>query len=156
MSTIATDVLDGEKRPEACNATRWNSQLKRIRSVLNIPEQRLAEVEGAPCLTAHDRNILRDIVEILTPFEEATDFAQLENILPAGYVLPCIQGLRHQLQNMISKYHSRFVRTLKDSFERCVLDCEHNTIYIHAAILDPRFKLRWCKDEAEKSFSNKN
>ena len=149
-STIATDVLNGEKRPQACNATRWNSQLKMIRSILTIPDRKLAEVEDAPRLTAHERNLLCDIVEILTPFEEATDFAQLENIPPAGYVLPCIRGLRHQLQNMISKYHSGFVRALKESFERRMPDYEHNITYIHAAILDPRFKLRWCRDEAEK------
>ena len=29
-STIAADVPNGEKRPKACNATRWNSQLKMI------------------------------------------------------------------------------------------------------------------------------
>lgn len=150
-STIAADVLNGEKKPEACNATRWNLQLKMIRSVLTISEEKLAQVEGVPCLTAHDRNILHDIIEILTPFEEATDFAQLENIPPAGYVLPCIRGLRHQLQKMTSKYHSGFIRGLKESFEKRMIDYEQNTTYIHAAILDPRFKLRWCKDVAEKS-----
>lgn len=149
-STIAADVLNGEKKPEACNATRWNLQLKMIRSVLTISEEKLAQV-GVPCLTAHDRNILHDIIEILTPFEEATDFAQLENIPPAGYVLPCIRGLRHQLQKMTSKYHSGFIRGLKESFEKRMIDYEQNTTYIHAAILDPRFKLRWCKDVAEKS-----
>lgn len=137
-STIAADVLNGEKRPEACNATRWNLQLKMIRSVLTISEEKLAQVEGVPCLTAHDRNILYDIIEILTPFEEAMDFAQLENIPPAGYVLPCIRGLRHQLQKMTSKYHSL---GLKESFEKRMIDYKQNTTYIHAAILDPHFKM---------------
>ena len=38
-STIdsATDVLDGQKRLQPDNITRWNSQLKMIRSLLILP-----------------------------------------------------------------------------------------------------------------------
>lgn len=77
-STIAADVLENEKRPQNENATRWNSQLKMIKSVLSIPESKLSEIHDAPKLTAHERNILQDIVSILAPFEQATDFAQIE------------------------------------------------------------------------------
>ena len=52
---------------------------------------------------------------------------------------------------MTSKYHSGFICGLKESFEKRMIDYEHNTTYIRAAILDPCFTLRWCKDEAEKS-----
>ena len=89
-STVAADTLEGEKRLQADNVTRWNSQLKMIRSVLSIPASKLSEVEGIPTLTAHDRNLLQDILEILTPFEEATDFVQVECVPSAGYVLPCV------------------------------------------------------------------
>ena len=65
MSTIAANVLNGEKRSEACNATQWNSQLKMILSVLTISEDKLAQVEGVTCLTAHERNILHYNIEIL-------------------------------------------------------------------------------------------
>ena len=41
--------------------TRWNSQLKMIRSVLSVPESKLAELVEAPKLTSHERNILKDI-----------------------------------------------------------------------------------------------
>ncbi len=60
-STVAADTLEGEKRLQADNVTRWNSQLKMIRSVLSIPASKLSEVEGIPTLTAHDRNLLQDI-----------------------------------------------------------------------------------------------
>ena len=68
-STIAADVLKDEKRLQADNVTRWNSQLKMIRSVLAIDERKLLEFDDAPKLTTHERNILHDLVEILTPFE---------------------------------------------------------------------------------------
>ena len=63
-STIATDLLKDEKRLQADNVTRWNSQLKMVRYVLSIPEIKLSGLEGAPKLTTHERNLLRDIVEI--------------------------------------------------------------------------------------------
>lgn len=62
-----------------------------IRSVLSIPELKLSQLEGAPTISSHDRNILKDI-KILTPFEEATEFAQVNCVPFAGYVLPCIKG----------------------------------------------------------------
>lgn len=53
-STVATYVLDGQKRLQPDNIKRWNSQLKMIRSMLLLPERKLSELEGAPTLTAHD------------------------------------------------------------------------------------------------------
>ena len=85
-STVAADVLRGEKRLQASNTTRWNSQLKMIRSIFEVPESKLAELEEAPKLTTHEKNVLRDIMEILTPFEEATDFVQIGCIPSAGHV----------------------------------------------------------------------
>ncbi len=86
-SIVAADTLEGEKRLQADNVTRWNSQLKMIRSVLSIPASKLSEEETIPTLTAHDRNLLQDI---FTPFKEATDFVQVECVPSAGYVLPCV------------------------------------------------------------------
>ena len=132
------------------NITRWNSQLKMIRSVLCIPESKLSELDGAPKLSAYDRNVLRGIVEILTPFEEATASMQVDYVPSAGYVLPCIKGLSHHLKGMVSKYHSALVNGLKSSLERRMPYYEGNEIYILAAMLDPKFKLRWCSNHLER------
>ena len=140
-STVAADVLQHDKRLQACNSTRWNSQLKMIRSVLSVPESKLAELVEAPKLTSHERNILKDICEILTPFEEATDFVQTSCVPSAGYVLPCIRGLNHHMQAISSKYHSTFVLALKESLRKRLSYFEEKEVYITAAILDPRFKL---------------
>ena len=91
-------------------------------------------------------------MEILTPFEEATDFAQIEDYPSAGYVLPCIRDLKHQLANLITKpYHSSFVLSLKDSLTRRMAIYETMNDYILVAILDPRFKLLWCQDDDEET-----
>ena len=62
-----------------------------IMSVLKLPESKLAEIHDAPKLTSHERNILQDIVKILLPFEEATDFVQVSCVPSAGYVLPVFE-----------------------------------------------------------------
>ena len=149
-STIATDILEGEMRLQIDHATRWNSQLKMVRSVLSIPEFKLSLLEGAPSISAHDRNILKDMIDILGPFEEATDFVQVNCVPSAGYVLPCVKGLQHHLDRCASKYHSSFVAALKASLQIRVPHFEENETYILAAMLDPRFKLRWCKSDSNK------
>ena len=65
-STIAMETLENEKTLQLANATRWNSQLKMIRSILSIQSSKLALVE-APQLTAHERNIMKDIVDMSYP-----------------------------------------------------------------------------------------
>uniref|UniRef100_A0A1X7VE61 hAT-like transposase RNase-H fold domain-containing protein n=1 Tax=Amphimedon queenslandica TaxID=400682 RepID=A0A1X7VE61_AMPQE len=85
-STIATDILIGEARLQASNITRWNSLLKIIRAILKVPDSKFAKLEDAPILTAQDRNILNDMVEILMPFEEATDTVRISCIPSARYI----------------------------------------------------------------------
>jgi hypothetical protein len=107
-----------------------------VRSILAIPATKLDSID-APKLTAYEQNIKRDIIEILTPFEEATDFAQVENCPSADYILPCIRGLEHQLNSMVSKYHSSFVIALQCSLVKRMAVYDTKKDYIVAAILDP-------------------
>lgn len=150
-STIATDFLEGEKRLQMYTSTRWNSQLKMLRSILSIPQEKLAELndERAPKLTSYERKMITELLEILVPFEEATDFAQTENIPSSGYVVPCIRGMSHELAKLHRKYNSSFVRNLNSSFERRLLHLQDHQTFRLAAMLDPRFKLRW-RTDAEK------
>lgn len=155
-STIATDILEGTIRLQADNVTRWNSQLKMIKSVLSISSDifiKLIELDGAPKLNSQDINLLQDIVEILEPFAEATDFVQVGCVPSSGYILPCIKGLQHHLKSMVSKYHSSFVIGLRQSLDKRMPYFEKKDAYIEAAALDSRFKLRWCSDEIEKQVS---
>ena len=104
-STVANELLEKEKRMQAPNKTRWNSQLKMIRSVLTVPNSKLTELDIPQKLTTYERNVLEELVTILTPFEEATDFAQTKRYPSAGYVLPCIKGLRNHVVNLSTMYH---------------------------------------------------
>lgn len=112
--------------------------------------QNTSTIDGAPTLSVYDRNILRDMLEIFEPFEEATDCAQRQNTVYASLIIRCIRGLRFYLDHMESKYNCTLGTRLKQSVEKRLMKYEDRKVYVLATILDPRFKLDWCKDEEEK------
>ena len=144
-SIYATDILEGEKRLQAANATRWNSQLRMIRSVLGAPEEKLKQLDIQQ-LTAYERKLLQELCSVLSPFERATNMVQQENNVSASLTVPVTLGLKHQLQQISTTY--KMVTTLKSSIQERLSHYEDDDSYLTAAALDPRFKLRWC--DAEK------
>ena len=51
-SVNASEILESEKRLQATNVTRWNSQLKMVRSVLRVPDEKLISLDTqtlTPC-----------------------------------------------------------------------------------------------------------
>lgn len=101
VNFIRKSVIDTEEvykavgfRLVAKNITRWNSQCKMIRSVVNAFEKdpmlpnRLNATKKNPKLTAMDIKILKEILLILEPFEEVTDnfqadFETIGSVVPA-------------------------------------------------------------------------
>ena len=99
---------------------------------------------ACPQLSVYERSLLKDFVEILTPFEEATDFTQKQNSVSVSFIIPGIRGLRKAIEMMNVKYNSDMLSTLKNSLNRRMEIYEQREHYIYAAILDPRFKFDWC------------
>ena len=79
-SQKATEILEGERRLQPKNDTRWNSQLISINSIVNVPEDKLNLLETAH-FTTYERKMLQDLVNILTPFQEATNLTQGQNVI---------------------------------------------------------------------------
>ena len=150
-STLATEILENENKLQFANQTRWNSQLKMVRSILTIPVKKL-NMLNTSMLTLYERNVLNELLDILSPFEEATDLAQLDNHVNAGFIIPCIIGLKFKLDNLRLnvKFDKKLVDELKQSLTRRMEQYENDSTFILASILDPRFKLEWCLTEAEK------
>lgn len=120
-SVHATDILEGEKRFQAYNATRWNSQLRMIRSVLGAPEEKLKQIDVQK-LTAYERKHLQELCTILTPFERVTDLVQQENNISKSLTEPMTIGLKHQLQQISSIYSNKMMTTLKSLVHKRLSD----------------------------------
>ena len=148
-STVAADVLIGENSLQSSVPTRWNSQPIMIKSILEVDQNKLNALNTAK-LAAYERNTLKDFVEILSPFEEATDIALIENKVSSSLVIPCRRGIRGQLSTLRMKYSNALVKELAESVELRLTIYESEDTYTTASILDPRFKLKWCKDGNER------
>ena len=147
-SIHATEILEEEKRLQNANATRWNSQLIMIRSILNIPEEKLNKLDTVH-LTTYERKLLQELCTVLKPFEHATQLVQHEKSVTASMTIPVTRGLQHQLQQISAVYNMKMVTTLKTSIDRRLSHYGQDDVFITAAVLDPRFKLRWCTPQEQ-------
>ena len=91
------------------------------------------------------------MVDILAPFQQATDFAQKQNSVSGSGVIPCVVGLECQLKSLSSKYNTKMLKTLRSSVEKRLKPYLEKNCYRLATMLDPRFKLLWCTTTSEKS-----
>ena len=114
-----------------------------LRSILRIPEDKLNSLNTVH-LSAYDRNILHDIVEILTPFETATHCIQGDRVVTSSMVVPCVRVLKKTLQSLSQKFSSWFVTQLYSFLDKRLTCYEESDTFLTAAALDPRFKLKWC------------
>ena len=147
-SIHASELVDGEKRLQTATATRWNSQLTMIRSVLNIPDEKMEKLDVQQ-LTAYERKILAELCSFLPPFERATMMVQQSSSTSASLTIPVTLGLKHQLKQISCTYNNAMVSRLRNSIDNRLSHYETDESYLMAAILDPRFKIRWCKKETE-------
>ena len=148
-STVASDHLDDFNRVQAANYTRWNSQIKMIRSLLKIPAEKLKQLDCDHQLSAYERSVLKDLVEILTPFEQATDEVQGEKYVTSSLVAPLARGLRLTIDSLQSKFNCGLLTALKESFGRRMAKFEESEVFQTAAVLDPRNKTAWCSTQQE-------
>lgn len=153
-STLATDALEGGHKLQPANATRWNSQLKMLRSVFNVPSDVLAELHCPIQLTSYELQIIQELCEVLEPFDEATDRCQAEKEVTSSFVIPCVRGLKHAIKNMKMTGNKKVVSTLQYSLEKHLTKFEDMDCFQMAAPLDPRFKLDWCVGEEQITTKN--
>ena len=155
-SVNASEFLEDQKRLQASNTTRWNSQFYMLNSILSVSEDKLNSLECSVKLTAYERKLLQELCTILQPFEEATLEVQKEHTVSASLAVPLTVALKNQMQSISSTYNSKMVTTLKSSLQKRMSKYEEDENFITAAILDPRFKMSWCFSEntRERHISN--
>ncbi|KAJ4926019.1 hypothetical protein JOQ06_008204 [Pogonophryne albipinna] len=170
-STTFKDVFDaefGEQRGiPAAVTTRWNSTLRQVKAVLRCEHPKLCRVlEKAGhkelLFTAREWNVLKELVDIMNPFGEATDLTQGEKIVTISSVVPSVLSLNHHLEKLKPqvRFLSSLVRSLQVSLKKrfggifinvkmATLTQDGTTapfsdpVYLKAAALDPAFSLMW-------------
>ena len=143
-SHTSSQLLKEYNKLKANIPTRWNSQIKMVRSVLEIPADIIDTVPSTVKLGAADRQILDEFIYIMRPFEMATDINQGDNYITASTVVPTILGLRYHLDNLSLKCNVSLVKELHLSVTKRLQKYVDSETYRCASALDPRFKAAWC------------
>lgn len=114
-----------------------------IRSILRISEEKLNSLDTHQ-LTTYDQKLLEDLIEILTPFETATQCIQDDKGVTSSMIVPCIRVLKAKMNTLSQKLSSKFVSALKASVNSRMSHYEECEAFLMASALDPWFKLEWC------------
>ena len=149
-SCLASDLLEDGYKLQAKNDTRWNSTLVMLKSLLKADPLKLEKLNTQYKLSTFDMKICKEIINILTPFKIATTQCQSQNSVTASLVIPCIRGLKAELDEFSTTSKSKLISTLITSINKRLHKYESNDAFKLAAVLDPRRKLDWCSaDEVE-------
>jgi hypothetical protein len=108
-----------------------------LRSILKADLSKLEQMNTIQ-LSAYEIKVCQEILEILAPFETATDQCQGQNIVTDSLVIPCIRGLKAEIEEMSATYKSKMMFTLTASLEKRLIKYEEEETFQLAAALDPR------------------
>ena len=160
----------------SANATRWNSTLKQVQSYVQLDSQNLASVlqsEGHQniLLSPREYGQLKELIEILEPFLEATNLTQGEKIVTVSVIVPCVLSLCTHLQEKQGKvkFCGPLVRALERSLKirfveifqavqmpgyepsrgRCPTKFPFTNAFFVASVLDPAFGFQWLEHDVE-------
>jgi hypothetical protein len=112
-SCKATELLETEagRQIPAANATRWNSTLTMIGSIIKIETEhsgvllRAAEVVGSTVrLTAKDLATLRELQVLLQPIASGTVKLEAESVPTSNLVLPLVIGISKAVAKVNTVY----------------------------------------------------
>lgn len=105
-------------------STRWNTTLRLVEAITDLDPQSLStllEAQGHKglCLSAREWSQLKELVEILAPFFQATDLTQGEKVATLSAVLPCVLSLNSHLNKMLNttRHLASFVKALQKSLQ---------------------------------------
>uniref|UniRef100_A0A9J8BAG5 HAT C-terminal dimerisation domain-containing protein n=1 Tax=Cyprinus carpio carpio TaxID=630221 RepID=A0A9J8BAG5_CYPCA len=86
------------------------------------------------------------LVQVLEPFEEASDMVQGDKHVSISLALPCVLGLRKHLAEVVTHQCSGIVMGLSQALDRRLAGILEDPLYVTATTLDPQFKLSWSSD----------
>ncbi|KAG7177308.1 hypothetical protein Hamer_G000607 [Homarus americanus] len=164
-STVAAPFLEKiGVALQAANATRWNSQLTMIKSVLkdtsgvNSAIRLLVTKKTVEELKGMEMTMLKEVVQVLEPFQEAMSQVEGENIVTLSCITTVVFGLEHSLKLFIENkplYCFKLANALQSSVKKRLYPFLERIDVIAAAAMDPRFKLAWipCEELQKEKIS---
>lgn len=126
--------------------TRWNSvfyMLERFIEMVKICSDLILDDHKSPEMpSSQEIEILKQLVDLLKPFEFITREASAENYVTISKIIPMISCLRTKMQNFTSTFSvvKDLQSALKVEIEKRFGNIESNSMVAIATILDPRFK----------------
>uniref|UniRef100_A0A224ZC45 Zinc finger BED domain-containing protein 4-like isoform n=1 Tax=Rhipicephalus zambeziensis TaxID=60191 RepID=A0A224ZC45_9ACAR len=136
---------------ESHNATTWNSQLRMMRKLVTNFSSHSGFTETLHAckkakLSKYDLMLATDLIELLSPVEEATELLQKRHDT-AGLLLPALRNIEVCLAETLSKgtlICKEAAKGLQRSLEKRFASTWSDSIFLMGALLDPRFKSSWC------------
>jgi zinc finger BED domain-containing protein 1 (E3 SUMO-protein ligase ZBED1) len=173
-STLASDKLmaiQRQMRPDSNPVklkndvvTRWNSTYLMFQRILEIQEPVEATIavlkKPVESLSAAEWEILREVCQILRPFELVTVEISSEKSVTASKIIVLVNGLKTAINKMKTTVTSttaeQLVTTISAEITRRFKDFELTTTLARATFLDPRFKkMGFCSDSAFTTIRDK-
>lgn len=133
------------QRPSSTD--KWNDQLKILRQMVDSMDFLEDIVDRNDLVLGNlEKELLRELVEVLEPFEEASDMVQGDKHVSISLALPCVLGLRKHLAEVVTHQCSGIVMGLSQALDRRLAGILEDPLYVTATTLDPQFKLSWSSD----------
>lgn len=128
--------------------TRWNSafqMMKRIIQTSDALNRTLLKIPKAPQpLPAEEMTVLKEVVDILSCFEEATTKVSGTKYITISLVIPIVQGIYKTLENKMLDLQTdegkQICLKLQQSIQQRLFPYERRTLTQMGTLLDPRFK----------------
>ncbi|CAL8254805.1 unnamed protein product [Boreogadus saida] len=157
----------GNAKSSATRRTKaWQRIADRIKAALHCDKTALCQVlervgHKELSFSVREWNLMKELLDVLKPFGEATDLTQGENVVTISSVLPSVLSLNHHLEKLKSEvtFLRGLVRALQASLKTRFLGIFINVemdsnqdgisapfsdpVYLKAAALDPVFSLQW-------------
>ncbi|KAK6328748.1 hypothetical protein J4Q44_G00007260 [Coregonus suidteri] len=138
------------------NATRWNSWFMAVERLLRIVKDKgeaavrflCADFE-VPMFIPSELTILTEYAATMSPVAKAINILQAETNVQMGWLLPTINLLITKLDRikLSLKYCKPLVDALQLGLKKRFSHMFHDPKLIAAAILLPKFKTTWTKDD---------
>lgn len=147
-SVVAADKLRLESNLKLIQSvdTRWNSCYEMLTRFVELADKisviLLLMDNGPEMLIAAELKIIKEFIQLLEPFYEATQIVSKEKYFTGSKTIPVIKTIKNKL-NMLkttTDSRTRLKKLLLEEFSKRFENIEQISILATVTLLDPRFK----------------